>query len=104
MREPQKETIRKTETYKVRRPLNSYDIVAVETWLEDQAQQGYHMLEFKGSHGVFEKGKPERWRYRMQLLAQKEAAPSPRWAGMCWRCATKALRICGHRMPILHRF
>ena len=76
MREPQEETIRKTETYKVRRPLNSYDIVAVETWLEDQAQQGYHLLEFKSSHGVFEKGKPERWRYRMQLLAQKEAEPS----------------------------
>ena len=76
MREPQEGTIRKTETYKVRRPLNSYDIVAVETWLEDEAQRGYHLLEFKGSHGVFEKGKPECWRYRMQLLAQKEAAPS----------------------------
>ena len=71
------QSIRKAETYKERRPLNSYDIVAVETWLEDQAQQGYHLVEFKGSHGVFEKGKPERWRYRMQLLAQKEGGPSP---------------------------
>lgn len=71
------EIIRKEETYRIRRPLNSYDIAAVETWLEDEAQQGYHLVEFKGSHGLFEKGRPERWRYRMQLLAKKEEAPSP---------------------------
>jgi len=71
------ELIHKEETYKIRRPLNSYDIAAVETWLEDEAQQGYHLMEFKGAHGLFEKGKPERWRYRMQLLAKKEEAPSP---------------------------
>lgn len=71
------EIIRKEETYRIRRPLSSYDIAAVETWLEDEAQQGYHLIEFKGSHGLFEKGRPERWRYRMQLLAKKEEAPSP---------------------------
>lgn len=74
---PQEETVREVETHKIRRPLNSYDIAAVETWLEDEAEQGYHLVEFKGSHGLFEKGKPERWRYRMQLLAQKEKSPSP---------------------------
>ena len=72
-----KEIIRREELYRIRRPLNSYDIAAVETWLEDEAQQGYHLVEFKGYHGLFEKGEPERWRYRMQLLAKKEEEPSP---------------------------
>lgn len=73
----QKEITRREELYRIRRPLNGYDIAAAETWLEDEAQQGYHLVEFKGYHGLFEKGEPEHWRYRMQLLAQKEAAPSP---------------------------
>ena len=51
-----KEIIRREELYRIRRPLNSYDIAAVETWLEYAAQQGYHLVEFKGYHGLFEKG------------------------------------------------
>ena len=64
-------------THKERRPLNGYDIAAMETWLEDRAQQGLHLLDFEGSHAVFTEGPPERWRYRLQLLAKKEEMPSP---------------------------
>lgn len=67
----------KYTTHKERRPLNGYDVAAVETWLEDRAQQGLHLLDFEGSHAIFMEGPPERWRYRMQLLAKKEELPSP---------------------------
>ena len=64
-------------TYKELRPPNIYDVAANEAWLEDMSRQGYHLTEFKGSNGVFTVGEPLRCRYRMQLLAKKEAEPVP---------------------------
>lgn len=63
--------------YKELRPLNVYDVAANETWLEDMAREGYHLTGFKGYSGVFEKGAPENWHYRMELLVKKEDEPSP---------------------------
>ncbi len=64
------------EEYKELRPLNRYALAANETWLEDMAAEGYHLAGFKGMKGVFEKGEPQRCRYRMQLEARKEKEPS----------------------------
>lgn len=63
--------------YKELRPLNVYDVAANECWLEDMAREGYHLTGFKRYSGVFEKGEPGNWHYRMQLLANKEEEPSP---------------------------
>lgn len=72
--------MRETETditYKELRPLNAWDVAANECWLEDMARQGYHLTDFKRYSGVFEKGEPGHWRYRMQLSAKKETESSP---------------------------
>lgn len=63
--------------YRELRPPNVYDMVSVETWLEDLSASGYHLTGFKGDKGIFEKGEPKQWRYRMQLLSRKEEAPPP---------------------------
>ena len=78
MREPWVGQFPTTDTtYKELRPLNVYDVAANECWLEDMAREGYHLTGFKGSSGVFEKGEPGPWHYRMQLSAKNEKEPSP---------------------------
>ena len=54
------------------RPANVYDVAANETWLEDQAAQGWHLTGMTGWSGVFEKGKPKICRYRMQPVPQRK--------------------------------
>ena len=91
------------------RPANVYDLAANETWLEDQAAQGWHLTGMTGWGAAFEKGEPRSVRYRMQPVPGKEKQGPPEevralyaelgWAYVCnlsgifrvWRCEDPAV-------------
>lgn len=70
----------KDAQYKELRPANVYDVAANETWLEDMARQGYHLVGMTGWSGVFEEAEPCACRYRMQPLSKKEKQPQEEMA------------------------
>ena len=96
-------------TSKEIRPANVYDLAANETWLEDQAAQGWHLTGMTGWGAAFEKGEPRSVRYRMQPVPGKEKQGPPEevralyaelgWAYVCnlsgifrvWRCDNPAV-------------
>jgi len=79
-------------SYKELKPLNSYDIMAYESWLEHMAVDGWQLREFSGKNGVFLPAEPRKCRYRMQLAAHKEAEPRPEkvesWGALGWEYVT----------------
>ena len=70
-------------------PDNSWDIGAVESWLEDQAAEGWHLTECWGRRARFQREEPKRVRYRlmpfpdefMQSKVEREAL----YADLGWR-------------------
>jgi hypothetical protein len=46
-------------------PCNRYDILAIESWLEDMAAEGYILQKFRLFGAVFEKSEPVKVRYRI---------------------------------------
>ena len=46
-------------------PDNGWDIGAVESWLEDQAAEGWHLTECWGRRARFQREEPKRVRYRL---------------------------------------
>ena len=85
------------------RPANIYDTAANESWLEDQAAQGWHLTGMAGWRGIFQRGEPAQVRYRMQPVGKKKERPAEEvrdlygalgWEYVCtlenlfhiWRC------------------
>lgn len=70
-------------------PDNGWDIGAVESWLEDQAAEGWHLTECWGRRARFQREEPKRVRYRlmpfpdefMQSKVEREAL----YADLGWR-------------------
>ena len=40
--------LRKKQEYKELRPVGTYDVAALESWLEERAREGYRLIRFKG--------------------------------------------------------
>ena len=45
--------LRKKQEYKELRPVGTYDVAALESWLEERAREGYRLIRFKGLYGLF---------------------------------------------------
>lgn len=59
----------------------TYDVAAIETWLEDRSREGYRLVGFRGGCGHFDRDTPPQpCRYRLKPLLKKEKAPDPEWA------------------------
>lgn len=69
-----------TDTWRDARPAFLCDVAAIETWLEDRAAQGYRLVDFKGTNGIFVRDEPKPCRYRLGPLPKKETAPAPELA------------------------
>ncbi len=41
------------QEYREFRPVELYDVAAVESWLEERDREGYHLLRFRGLYGIF---------------------------------------------------
>ena len=96
------------QEYREFRPVELYDVAAVESWLEERDREGYHLLRFRGLYGIFYQDcsvAPSR--YRLQPLLRKEKSPPPEmtdayrelgWEYVCtlagtfhiWRCGDPA--------------
>ena len=96
------------QEYREFRPVELYDVAAVESWLEERDREGYHLLRFRGLYGIFYQDcsvAPSR--YRLQPLLRKEKSPLPEmtdayrelgWEYVCtlagtfhiWRCGDPA--------------
>ena len=66
------------QEYREFRPVELYDVAAVESWLEERDREGYHLLRFRGLYGIFYQDcsvAPSR--YRLQPLLRKEKSPPP---------------------------
>lgn len=92
------------QEYQELRPVELYDVVVMESWLEERDREGYHLLRFRGLRGIFYQDRslaPSR--YRLQPLLRKEKSPPPEmtetyrelgWEYVCtlagtfhvWRC------------------
>ena len=70
----------KNADYKEARPASTYDVAAIETWLEDRAREGYRLVGFRGIYGHFDRSDHQPCRYRLKPLLKKEKAPDPEWA------------------------
>ena len=96
--------MRARQEYQEFRPVELFDVAVMESWLEERDREGYHLLRFRGLHGIFYQDRslaPSR--YRLQPLLRKEKAPEAEmaeayrelgWAYVCtlagtfhvWRC------------------
>ena len=99
------------QEYREFRPVELYDVAAVESWLEERDREGYHLLRFRGLYGIFYQDcsvAPSR--YRLQPLLRKEKSPPPEmtdayrelgWEYVCtlagtfhiWRCGDPAAPV-----------
>ena len=55
------------QEYREFRPVELYDVAAVESWLEERDREGYHLLRFRGLYGIFLSG----------LLRRSQPLPAP---------------------------
>ena len=96
------------QEYREFRPVELYDVAAVESWLEERDREGYHLLRFRGLYGIFYQDcSVALSRYRLQPLLRKEKSPPPEmtdayrelgWEYVCtlagtfhiWRCGDPA--------------
>ena len=96
------------QEYREFRPVELYDVAAVESWLEERDREGYHLLRFRGLYGIFcQDCSVAPSRYRLQPLLRKEKSPLPEmtdayrelgWEYVCtlagtfhiWRCGDPA--------------
>lgn len=76
-------------------PVLSYDVPALQAWLEDRAAKGDYLSEYT-VFPVFDRGEPRQVRYRLEPLARrKEREPDPRrredYESLGWRfvCAVR---------------
>lgn len=76
-------------------PVLSYDVPALQAWLEDRAAKGEFLSEYT-VFPVFDRGEPRQVRYRLEPLARrKEREPDPRrredYESLGWRfvCAVR---------------
>ena len=51
-------------------PYSSYDVPAIEFWLEEMARRGLHLDTFVGQYALFNKGEPTEVRYRLEPWAE----------------------------------
>ena len=66
------------QEYREFRPVELYDVAAVESWLEERDREGYHLLRFRGLYGIFcQDCSVAPSRYRLQPLLRKEKSPLP---------------------------
>lgn len=56
-------------------PGNTADIPALESWLEDLAQEGLFPLSFNGYYAKFREGKPQKMAYRIEVPKYYQAEP-----------------------------
>ena len=67
--------LRKKQEYKELRPVGTYDVAALESWLEERAREGYRLIRFKGLYGLFHWEGAAPCRYRLQPLLREEGRP-----------------------------
>lgn len=67
--------LRKKQEYKELRPVGTYDVAALESWLEERAREGYRLIRFKGLYGIFHWEGAAPCRYRLQPLLREEGRP-----------------------------
>ena len=67
--------LRKKQEYKELRPVGTYDVTALESWLEERGREGYRLIRFKGIYGIFHWEGKGPCRYRLQPLLEKEWWP-----------------------------
>ena len=66
------------QEYREFRPVELYDVAAVESWLEERDREGYHLLRFRWLYGIFcQDCSVAPSRYRLQPLLRKEKSPLP---------------------------
>ena len=82
-------------------PVLSYDVPALQAWLEDRAAKGDYLSEYT-VFPVFDRGEPRQVRYRLEPLARrKEREPDPRrredYESLGWRfvCAVRGASTSG---------
>ena len=57
------------QEYREFRPVELYDVAAVESWLEEKAVQGWRPVSFsRYGSGKFEPAEPRKLRYRLEPL------------------------------------
>lgn len=78
------------QEYREFRPVELYDVAAVESWLEERDREGYHLLRFRGLYGIFYQDcsvAPSR--FRLQPLQRWKEALDPErveaYRSMGWR-------------------
>lgn len=78
-------------------PVNTYDVAANETWLEDMAREGWFLTGSTGWKGCFKKGEPRECRYRMEPMPRKKKKPTPErieaYAALGWDYVTTCADI-----------
>lgn len=67
--------LRKKQKYKELRPVGTYDVAALESWLEERGREGYRLIRFKGLYGIFHWEGNGPCRYRLQPLLEAEMLP-----------------------------
>lgn len=78
--------------YRERQPGLVFEVAALETWLEDRAQEGYWLTGFRGIWGHFRRERSCLCRYRLEPLLRRERTPDPEcletYAAMGWSYVT----------------
>lgn len=80
------------------------DPAAIETWLEDQARDGWQLRGFSGrffrTAGVFERSDPRPTRYRLTPMPRREAKPSLEQRELCEHAGWQYVASLSHHFHI----